>query len=446
MKPAYQRPVIVRHMVGGGNKFGAQPSIRVFDRYEGIPIGDLVERFGSPLFLISERILRDRYRELRDQLAARFANFTIAWSYKTNYLGAVCRVFHQEGAWAEVVSGLELQMALKLGMPGKQILFNGPAKSEADLELAFTVGAHVHFDHLDEIALAERVAERLDLRPRVGLRVNIANLPVPTWDRFGFNLENASAFDAARRLARGGRLVLDTLHAHIGTFVQDADAYRLSAVGLGTLAGKLRDELGLAIDTLDFGGGFASRNTLQAQYLPGEQATPTFAQYVERIAAGLDEVYGGAPLPRVVLETGRALVDDAAILVSSVIGNKRLTDGRRAVVLDAGVNLLPTAWWYKHDIFPAQDVQGTTEPTVFLGPLCMIIDVVRDRILFPALRTGDRIVVNRVGAYNMTQWMQFIAARPNIVMVSPSGVAAIVRRAETVETLVQQEEMPTWLA
>jgi diaminopimelate decarboxylase len=446
MKPSYERPVIVRHVVGGANKFGAQPAMRVYDRFDGVPIADLVQQYGSPLFLISERTLRERFRELRDEMAARIPRFTLAWSYKTNYLGAVCRVFHQEGAWAEVVSGLELEMAVRLGMPGKQILFNGPAKSEADIEHAFRIGAHVHLDHLDEIGLAERVAERLGVRPAVGLRVNISSLPVPTWDRFGFNFENGSAVEAARRIAQRGHLELDTLHAHIGTFVQDADAYRLAAIALAKLAHELKENPGLHIDTIDLGGGFASRNTLQSQYLPGEQATPSLGQYVERIAAGLEEVYGAAPLPRVVLESGRVLVDDAGVLVATVVGNKRLTDGRRAVVLDAGVNLLPTAWWYRHDVFPAQSVHGTAEPTVFLGPLCMIIDVVRDKILFPPLRTGDRVVVGRVGAYNMTQWMQFIAARPNIVMVSPSGRHGIVRRAETVETLVQQEEMPAWLA
>jgi len=304
----------------------------------------------------------------------------------------------------------------------------------------------VHLDHLDEISLAERVASRLGIRPAVGLRVNMSSLPVPTWDRFGFNLENGSAIEAVRRIVRRGQLELDTLHAHIGTFVQDADAYRLAAQSLAKLARTIQDSPGVHIDTIDMGGGFASRNTLQAQYLPGEQATPTFGQYVERIVAGLDDVYAGATLPRLVLETGRALVDDSAILVATVVGNKRLSDGRRAVVLDAGVNLLPTAWWYRHDVYPAQPVHGTAEPTVFLGPLCMIIDVVRDKIMFSPLTTGDRVVVGRVGAYNMTQWMQFIAARPNIAMVSPTGQHAIVRHAETVETLVKQESMPGWLA
>jgi diaminopimelate decarboxylase len=115
-------------------------------------------------------------------------------------------------------------------------------------------------------------------------------------------------------------------------------------------------------------------------------------------------------------------------------------------VIDAGVNLLPTAYWYRHDIYPAQAVHGTAEPTVFFGPLCMNIDVVRDKIMFPPLRAGDRVVIGHVGAYNVTQWMQFIAARPNVVMVSPSGQHSIIRRAENIETLVGQEAMPAWLS
>jgi diaminopimelate decarboxylase len=115
------------------------------------------------------------------------------------------------------------------------------------------------------------------------------------------------------------------------------------------------------------------------------------------------------------------------------------------VILDAGVNILPTAWWYRHDIRPAQEVFGMAEPTIFLGPLCMAIDVVRDRIMFPPLRVGERVVIRHVGAYNVTQWMQFISERPNVVMVSPKGQHACIRKAETLETLLVQEQMPAWL-
>lgn len=446
MKPRYERPVIVRHQVGSVSKFGARPTMRVFDKFEGVAISDLVAAYGSPLMVFSERVLREKMRELRDQMSTRIPRFTIGWSYKTNYLGAICRILHQEGAWAEVVSGLEMQMALRLGMPGAQILFNGPAKSAADLEMAFRVGAHVQMDHLDEVALAEQVAERLGVRPHVGIRVNISELPTQAWDRFGFNLENGSALDAARRIVRRGVLDLRSLHTHVGTFVQDAETYCLAARAIARFSLQLRETAGVTINAIDMGGGFASRNTLLSQYLPGEQASPSFAQYVEKIAAGLGEGFGNEEWPRIVLETGRAIVDDSGILVASVVGNKRLTDGRRAVVIDAGVNVLPTAWWYRHDVFPAQDVHGTAEPTVFFGPLCMNIDVVRDRILFPPLSVGDRVVVARIGAYNVTQWMQFISARPNVVLVGLDGAHSLIRRAETVETMVQQEEMPAWLA
>jgi diaminopimelate decarboxylase len=445
MKASYERPVIVRHSLAGVNKFGALPVVRPLTAIDGVRIEDLVAAYGSPLFVFSEIVLRERVRELRAQLSRRLASFDIGWSYKTNYLGAICRIFHQEGSLAEVVSGMEMRKALAAGVSGRQIIFNGPAKSAADLTMAFEKRAHVHLDHLDELILAESVAEKLGVTPEIGLRVSQSELPVPTWDRFGFHLESGRALEAARRIVRGGRLQLDTLHGHIGTFVHNPDAYRMAALAMARFARLLGDELGVRIATIDLGGGFASHNTLQAQYLPGEEATPSLAEYVDAIAAGLEEGMAGAEPPRLVLETGRALVDDAGVLVATVMGNKRLADNRRAVVLDAGVNLLPTAWWYRHDIRPAQEVFGTAEPTVFFGPLCMAIDVVRDRIMFPPLRAGERVVIRHVGAYNVTQWMQFITERPNVVLVSPKGQHACIRKAETFETLLAQEQMPAWL-
>jgi diaminopimelate decarboxylase len=445
MKAKYERPLIVRHSLAGVNKFGSIPAIRPLTTIDGVRIEELVAAYGSPLFVFSESTLRERVRELRAQLSRRVARFDIGWSYKTNYLGAICRVFHQEGSLAEVVSGMELRKALASGVTGRQIIFNGPAKTEADLTLAFEKRAHVHLDHLDELALAESVADKLGVVPEVGLRVSQSELPVPTWDRFGFHLESGRALEAARRILRGERLTLRSLHCHIGTFIPNPEAYRLAALALARFARSLENELGIRITTIDLGGGFASHNTLQTQYLPGEEATPSLAEYVEAITSGLEEGMEGAEPPRLVLETGRALVDDAGVLIATVVGNKRLADKRRAVILDAGVNVLPTAWWYRHDIHPAQEIFGTAEPTVFFGPLCMAIDVVRDRIMFAPLRVGDRVVIRHVGAYNVTQWMQFITLRPNVVMVSPKGQHASIRKAETLETLLVQEQIPAWL-
>jgi diaminopimelate decarboxylase len=421
------------------------PVVRPITAIDGARVSDLVAAYGSPLFVFSERTMRDRARELRRALSRRLANFELAWSYKTNYLNAICKVFHQEGSLAEVVSGMEMNMALAAGVAGERILFNGPYKTGPDLATAFEHKVQVHLDHLDELTLAEKVAEQVGVHPEVGIRVNISELPVPTWDRFGFNLESGRALEAARRITQGGRLELRTLHCHIGTFITNPDAYRMAAKAMGGLALSLEREVGCRIHTIDMGGGFASHNTLQAQYLPGEENTPTLDEYVEALVSGLEEGLQGSEPRRLILESGRALVDDAGYLIMTVIGNKRLVDKRRAVILDGGVSIMPTAWWYRHDLQPAQDTFGTAEPTVFFGPLCMNIDVVRDRILFPPLRVGDRVVARHVGAYNVTQWMQFITLRPNVVMVSPKGDHTVIRRAETLEALQSHESMPSWL-
>ena len=445
-KPVYERPVIVRHQTGAMNKFGRAQVVSPLTHIDGVATEDLVATYGSPLFVFSERTLKERYHDLHNAFALRYPRVRLAWSYKTNYLGAVCRTFHGEGAWAEVVSEFEYDKAIQLGVPPEQIHFNGPQKSESALRKALPGGSIIHIDHFDELALAEKVARDTGVRPGVAIRVNLATDTIPAWSRFGFNLESGQARDAVARVIAGDTLDLIGLHTHLGTFILDPSAYQQAAFKLAHFANEIRRAFGVTLSFIDMGGGFASHNTLIGQYLPGDQATPPFARYAEAILAGLGELaYAPREMPTLVLETGRALVDDAGHLIATVIANKRLPDGRRAVVLDAGVNVLFTAFWYKHDVIPAQEARGIAEPTVMYGPLCMNIDVMRDTLQFPPLKVGDRVVFRSVGAYNVTQWMQFITYRPPVVMVGAGGKHAVIRRAEDLEAVVSLEQMPAWL-
>jgi diaminopimelate decarboxylase len=446
-KPAYERPLLVRHQPGMMNKFSRVQAMRPLDRIDGVPVEELVAQYGSPLFVFSEKTLVSRYRELRDVLSLRYPRVRIAWSYKTNYLDGICRVFHREGAWAEVVSEFEYEKALHLGIPPERIHFNGPHKPLETLERVLPDGALVHLDNFDELALAERVAERHGVRPKVAIRVNLQTEAVPSWGRFGFNLESGQALDAVQRLVSGDKLELTGLHCHIGTFILGAEAYGETAARMARFANQLRERFGITLSFIDLGGGFASRNTLKEMYMPGDQAAPSFSSYSEAIADGLRELdYPPRELPTLVLETGRALVDEAGYLVSTVLANKRLGDGRRSLVVDAGVNILFTSFWYKHDVVPAQEFGGTPEPTVINGPLCMNIDVVRDTLLFPPMDPGQRVVFRNVGAYNVTQWMQFITYRPAVVLVGRDGKHALLRRQEDLQTILAQEEVPAWLS
>ncbi|MCO4774074.1 MAG: diaminopimelate decarboxylase [Deltaproteobacteria bacterium] len=448
MKPIYERPSISQHRAGFMNKMSASSAYQPTDSIDGVLVEDLVEAHGSPLFVYSQRTLEDRYQELSGHLARRWPRVQLAWSYKTCYLDAVCKAFHAQGAWAEVVSGMEFQKARRNGIPARNIVFNGPRKTKEELAEAFEGEAIVNIDHFDELALAEKVAGELGIRPKVGIRLNLAaGSSVQRWGRFGFALETGQAWDAVRRMIGGGKLQLAGLHCHIGTFVLDPAGYGVAAGKIAEFANRLRRELGIKLDYLDMGGGFASKARLRSQYLPGEQVSPSFAQYAEAITDGLSAL--AVPhdeTPLLILETGRALVDDAGTLISTVFANKRLPDGRRAMVLDAGVNVLFTSFWYRHDITPCSEPRGVPEPTVVYGPLCMNIDVVCENIMLPPLEVGSRVLIGPVGAYNVTQSMQFIQLRPAVAMISPAGEVAEIRRIETLDDLVMGESVPSWLS
>lgn len=445
-RPLYDRPILARHQTGLMNKFSRVASMQPQTHIDGVPVQTLVEAYGSPLFVFSEKTIVARYRELRDAFARRFSKVRVAWSYKTNYLDAICRVLHREGAWAEVVSEFEWEKARHNGVPGERIHLNGPLKTEATLRRVLPEGTLIHIDNFDELALLERLADELHLTPKVALRVNLAVESIPAWSRFGFNLESGQAMTAANRILTGKRLDLVGLHCHLGTFILDPASYREQATKLAGLANELRRAHGAIMSFLDIGGGFASRSKLKAQYLPGEQASPSFDRYAAACAEGMAALdYPAGSEPTIVLESGRALVDDAGTLISTVIANKRMPDGQRGLVVDAGVNVLFTSFWYDHDVVPAQPFGGISEPTVMYGPLCMNIDVVRDTIQFPPMRAGDQVVFRNVGAYNVTQWMQFITYRPAVVIIGADGRHGIIRKREQLETLLASEEVPSWL-
>lgn len=439
-KIKYEKPVISKIIAGMPSKFGLPAKQKMISKIDGIPISTLIEKYGSPVFVFSEKAIRDTYNEARRAFETRYPKVQFAWSYKTNYLDAVCKIFHDEGAWAEVVSGFEFEKALALGVNGSQILFNGPEKSAADLELAINHNACIHIDHFDELYLLMEITRKLDKTARVAIRVNMDTGIYPMWDRFGFNYENGEAWNAINRIMLVEKLELIGLHTHIGTYIMATSAYGIAASKLANLMMATHRKFNHWLKYIDVGGGFASKNTLKGAYMPGSETCPSFDEYAEAITNAL--ISSEIPhenLPALFLETGRALIDDAGYLLTTVLANKRSSLGRRNMVIDAGVNLLFTSFWYNLGVYPSKPGSEYVEETTIYGPLCMNIDVIRDAINFPHVKTGDQLVIERVGAYNVTQWMQFITYRPNVVLIDLEGKTHIIRKKEDLETLKEKE-------
>ena len=445
-KTRYERPVIKKLETGMPNKFGTKTEYEPLTHIDGVAVNDLIGKYGSPLFVISEKTIRSTIKKAKKAFETRYPKVQFAWSYKTNYLNAVCSIFHQESSWAEVVSGFEYDKAINLGVDGRKIIFNGPDKSEQDLTKAITNDSLIHIDHLDELYSITELAEKLNKRPRVAIRVNMDTGVYPMWDRFGFNYENGQAWDAINKIMHSEKMELVGLHCHIGTFMLSPFAYGIAAAKLADLALALEQKFKHEIKYIDLGGGFASKNTLKGSFLPGNDTNPSFDDFAEVISTALiNSNFKKDKLPLLILETGRALVDEAGFLLGSVISNKRSSTGRRNTILDVGVNILFTSFWYDHKITPAQSFTHYSEDTCLYGPLCMNIDVIRESTTLPLLNKGEHVVIHNVGAYNMTQWMQFITLRPNVVLIDMDEKPHLIRSKESLENMNSMEKVPNHL-
>jgi diaminopimelate decarboxylase len=443
----YEKPVIIKLQSGFMNKWGNSPaySRKIRKNIESITIEDITSQYGSPVFVFSESKIRRTYRTLRDSFTSRYPNVIFAWSYKTNYLGAITAIYHQEGSIAEVVSEMEYDMAKKQGMTGTQIIYNGPHKSEKSLIMAAKDGARINIDHLDEMVQLEKIADELSIKIPVGIRLNMDTGIQPQWTRFGFNLDSGQALEAVKRITSSERLELRGLHCHQGTFILDPDSYAKEVKKIAEFAILLQEKLNCTIDYLDIGGGFPSRSNLKGTYLPPDLAVPSLDEYGEKITSELFRTLPAGYFPELILETGRALIDESGWLITTVEASKRLPDGRRSYVLDAGVNTLFTSFWYRYTIEIDREVSGISEPSVLNGPLCMNIDVIDESALLPALSRGSKLILSPVGAYNVTQSMQFIEYKPAVILIAEDGTTHCIREKEDLSDVQRRESIPPHL-
>ena len=436
---------------------------------DGIPISELIDQFGSPLFVFSERTLREKARCLREAFKSRYENVSFAWSYKTNYLNAICQTFHQEGWIAEVVSDFEYQKARKLGISGEDIVFNGPHKPREILELAIKEGALIQIDNWDELGTIELLTKDLQHTVNVGIRIWLDAGIQAVWSKFGFALGNGEAARAAERILDNPRLNLHTLHSHIGTYILSPNAYRVTAEKLLALREQIYVEHNHTIDCINLGGGFPSQSLLHGMLGPVEHIVPQIEEYADAIT----EVFNKLPenkKPKLRFESGRYLVDEAGYLLTTVVaikGNNKysaktevglaandhkeyISPGESAdmysYVIDGGVNILYTTTWYQMNVFPSRSITAPALPSRLYGPLCMSIDVVRYNVNLPPLKVNDILTIHPVGAYNMPQSMQFITYRPAVVMISEEGVSEIIRKREVLEDIDGPEQLPGHLS
>jgi diaminopimelate decarboxylase len=398
---------------------------------DGVSLEDAAAAHGTPLYLYSRAAVEAAYHAYDRAFAA--VPHRICYALKANASGAILRVLAKLGAGADIVSGMEMQAALRAGFPAERIVFAGVGKTDAELQLGIEQGVFlINAESEAEIARIGAAASARGKTVRVALRVNPDIDPrshpyISTGlreNKFGTDIALAPEILARARTVPGVRLV--GLQCHIGSQITDLDPLEESAGELAALSRRLMDE-GFALETIDVGGG------LGVDYQGDGGPTPeAFAARVLPALAGLDLT--------LLIEPGRSLVARAGVLLTRVLDVKE-NRGRTFVIVDAGMNdlLRPALYGAFHRIEPVmQRGRGTARVDV-VGPVCETADfLARDREM-EAVLPGELLAVRDAGAYGFSMASNYNMRPRAAEALVEGGAARLVRRRETFEDLTSAE-------
>ena len=402
-------------------------------RFAGVDLQSLAEREGTPLYAYSAPAIRARVRALQAALAGLDAG--ICYAVKACGNGAVLRLLAEEGAGADIVSGGELQRALRAGIPAERIVFSGVGKSDAEIALALDVGiARFNVESRAELDAIQRIASARDVTARASVRINPdvdarTHAKISTGkaeNKFGVSIAEARRwFDAKASLPN---VRLDGLHMHIGSQLLSLDPVREALARMAAFWKEL-EAAGHAIASIDVGGGLGVR------YREGEQAPDSHA-YVALIRAALAGFHG-----RILVEPGRWLVAEAGILLSRVLLEKP-GESRRFLVLDAAMNdlLRPSLYEAWHDIVRIGD-DGRAPRAIYdvVGPVCETGDTFATGRELAHCAAGDLVAILGAGAYGASMGSTYNSRPLPAEVLVDEGRYAVIRQRQTFDAMIAGE-------
>lgn len=412
---------------------------------EDVPLTELAQEFGTPLFVYSEATLLHHLKSLQTAFAP--ASPTICYSVKTNGNLHICRLMREHGSGFDVTSGGELYRALSAGGTGDKIAFAGVGKS--DEEMKYGLASNVlmfNVESEEELHTLGKVAETMGKVAPVALRVN-PDLPPKTHAKtdtsvkgvkFGLDIE--TILEVAQKVVGNPHLRVMGLHMHLGSPILNNEPYKQGAEKGLKLIEALRKQ-GHPIEYLNMGGGFGIHYRKQ-EALPAQAFADVILPVVQ------------AAKCKLVLEPGRFIVGNAGILLSRVIFTKE-SGGKHYIIQDAAMNDLirPTLYDSFHRIWPVQPtgdlpappadyeapIPGTFPQNV-VGPVCESGDfLAKDRNL-PKVTRGDLLCTFSAGAYGMAMSSNYNSRLRAAEVLVTGDKVRLIRRRETYSDLVAAEE------
>ncbi len=411
----------------------------------GCDVQNLVQQFGSPLYILDEKTLRVACRQYRDSFKRYYQGESqVLYASKAWSCLAVCAIAHQEGLGIDVVSGGELHTALTAGVSPSKIYLHGNNKSREELALAIEAKATIVVDNWHELkTLVEMGSQQQPIRIMLRLTPGIechTHEYIRTGhldSKFGFDpnqLDEVFAF-----VSQQDALNCIGVHAHIGSQIFERQPHRdLASVMVQWLSQAAN--YGLNIAELNVGGG------LGIKYIESDDP-PSIEEWVKPICEVIQNACAkqNLPLPKLLSEPGRSLVATSCVTAYTVGSSKSVPEIRNYIAVDGGMSDNPRPITYQsvyRAVIANKMSSPCTETVTVAGKHCESGDIVIKNAQLPKTESGDILVVMATGAYNYSMASNYNRLpRPAAVLVA-DGEANVILRRETYQDLLRQDCLP----
>lgn len=399
---------------------------------EGVSLGDIAQRFGTPCYVYSRAALTDGYRQFAEAFKSR--DHLICYAVKANPNLAILNLFARLGAGFDIVSGGELQRVLAAGGAANKVVFSGVGKSEAEMRqaleagiLCFNVESAPELDRLNAVAGSMGKIAPISLRvnPDVDAKTHPYISTGLKQNKFG--VAYTEALSLYRKVAGMPNVRVTGMDCHIGSQLTETSPFIAAAEKILVLVDQLA-AAGIVLEHLDLGGGLGIRYD--------DETPPSIAEYAQALLGALK-----GRSEKIIVEPGRVLVGNAGVLLTRIEYLKHGEEKNFAIV-DAAMNDLmrPALYDAYHAILPVQKRGGATQQYEVVGPICETGDFIgHGREM--AVDKGDALAVMSAGAYGMSMSSNY-NTRPRAAEVMVDGnVVHLVRERETVRQLYAAEKI-----
>jgi diaminopimelate decarboxylase len=410
----------------------------------GVDTVDLAKSAGTALYVMDEEQIRNQLRLFRSWTQFHWSHVETVYAAKAFMCKAICRIVHEEGCMVLCASGGELAIALAAGVPANRIQCHGNNKTLGELEEAIEAGVDrivadslLELGRISEIATAKGVEQAVLLRITPGIRPDTHGYIQTGQEdsKFGFGLNHGLAMDAVRAAAALPGVRFAGLHMHIGSQIFALQSYSKAIEVMVEFVEQVRAITGETVEDLDVGGGIGIKYGLSDE-------PSTIEDFGKVVVDGIKDECGrhGLPVPRILIEPGRAVVANAGITLYTVGTIKEVPGIRTYVAIDGGMtdNIRPALYGARYECLVANKAdQPRTEVVTIAGKHCETGDLIARDAPIQAVATGDILCVCSTGAYCQSMSSNYNKqVRPGVVFVREGTWRWVVRR-ETYDDLLQ---------